>query len=469
MKATGKILKADAPSIPLARERIPVRAPQIRTPHPGPKTRAHLERLRRAEGKPALSFGLSPEAVAMERGRGAAVEDVDGNLFLDFAGGFGSLNAGHSHPKIVAAACAQAEKLQQAMSVGSPPRTRLMEKVLSLVPGPAPKKMLMATSGSEAAEMAIKLARRATGRQEIVAFQGGFHGRTSGALALTARGEQRQGLGTLVPGAHHVPYPYLYRSTFGDDPAACVEGILRLIESYLENPMGGWGGVAAVIVEAVQGNGGMVPAPAGFLRGLHGLCARHGILLIADEVMSGFYRTGRAFAFEHDGVEPDLIVLGKSISGGFPLAACVAKEKIADDSGHRSEGTTYGGSPVSCAAGLAALEVYEEERLGERAEKMGAYFLKRLEELAERHPVIGEVRGRGLMVAAELVADRASREPLPLARDLSAAAVEKGLLFYPGGQYGNVLAFLPPLVIGEAEIDAAVGIIGELLPGAARS
>ena len=147
----------------------------------------------------------------------------------------------------------------------------------------------------------------------------------------------------------------------------------------------------------------------------------------------------------------------------------MAKEKIADDSGHRSEGTTYGGSPVSCAAGLAALEVYEEERLGERAEKMGAYFLKRLEELAERHPVIGEVRGRGLMVAAELVADRASREPLPLARDLSAAAVEKGLLFYPGGQYGNVLAFLPPLVIGEAEIDDAVGIIGELLPGAARS
>ena len=240
-----------------------MRAPQIRTPHPGPKTRAHLERLRRAEGKPALSFGLSPEAVVMERGRGAAVEDVDGNLFLDFAGGFGSLNAGHSHPKIVAAACAQAEKLQQAMSVGSPPRTRLMEKVLSLVPGPAPKKMLMATSGSEAAEMAIKLARRATGRQEIVAFQGGFHGRTSGALALTARGEQRQGLGTLVPGAHHVPCPYLYRSTFGDDPAACVEASSASSKVIWRIRWGGGAGVAAVIVEAVPGKRGNGPRTGG--------------------------------------------------------------------------------------------------------------------------------------------------------------------------------------------------------------
>ncbi len=439
-------------------------APRLRVPHPGPKTRERLARLRRSESRAALTFGISPETVVVERALGAAVEDVDGNVFLDFAAGFGSLNAGHCHPRVVEAIREQAGRAHQAMSLAADVRLGLMEKVLSLVPGPSPKKMILAASGSEAAEIALKLARRATGRHEVVAFEGAFHGRTLGALALMGRKAQRAGLGAFQAGVHHVPYPYPYRSPLGADPAACAEGTVRLIEEFLQNPSSGWGEVAAIILEPVQGNGGMIPAPPGFLRALRALCDRHGILLIVDEVMSGFCRTGKMFAFEHEeGVEPDLLVLGKSISGGLPLAACVAKAEIADASGAGTESSTYAGNLVACAAGLASIAVYEEEGLAARAAKVGAYFLRRLEELAERHAAVGEVRGRGLMVAAELVADRATREALAVAKEASAAALAKGLILYPGGHHGNVLAFLPPLIIGESHVDAALGIVDEVL------
>jgi 4-aminobutyrate aminotransferase len=407
---------------------------------------------------------MSPETVVVERALGAEVEDVDGNVFLDFVAGFGSLNAGHCHPKVVEAVREQAGKVHQAMSLGSRTRLELEEKVLSLVGGPTPKKILFGAAGSEAAETAIKLARRATGRQEVVGFTGGFHGRTMGVLPFMGRKIQREGLGALVPGAHHVPYPYPYRNPFGRDPKKCVEGTIRYMEEFLGNPVSGWGEVAAVIIEPVQGNGGMIPAPLGFLRALRELCDRYGVLMIVDEVMSGFSRTGEMFAFQHEeGVEPDLLVLGKSISGGLPLSACVVKAEIADASSPGTEGSTYAGNVLACASGLASIEVYEEEKLSERAAALGGHFLKRLEELTERHPIIGEVRGRGLMVAAELVKDRESREPLAAAKVASDLALKKGLFLYPGGHYGNVLAFLPPLVIDEEQIDTAVGIVDEVL------
>ncbi len=441
-----------------------MRAPDLRVPHPGPRTRAHIERLRGAEAPAALSFGKSPEGIVAERALGAAVADVDGNVFLDFVAGFGSLNAGHCHPRVVEAVREQAGKMHQAMSLAAGPRTALLEKVLSLVGGPSPKRMLFAASGGEAAEIALKLARRATGRQEIVAFQGGFHGRTMGALALMGHKSQREGLGTLVPGAHHLPYPYPYRSPFGSDPEACVAGTLGLLEGYLTNPASGWGEVAAVIVEPVQGNGGFIPIPLGFLKGLRALCDRHGICLILDEVMTGFCRTGRMFAFEHEpGVEADILVLGKSISGGLPLAACVAKAEVAEASPPGTESSTYSGNLVACAAGLASIAVYEEEELAARAERVGAHFLRRLEELAERHAIVGEARGRGLMLGVELVSDRASRAPLAEAKRASAAAVRRGLFLYPGGHHRNVLGFLPPLIVDEAQVDAAVEILDEVL------
>ncbi len=440
-----------------------MQAPRLAASHPGPETQRELERLRAAEGRAALSFGMSPETVVVERARGAVVEDVDGNAFLDFVAGFGSLNAGHCHPRVVAAMQEQAGRVHQAMSLGSSVRNRFLEKVLSLHSGATPKRLVLATSGSEAAEIALKLARRATGRDEIVGFTGAFHGRTLGAVALMGRKNQRAGLGTLVPGIHHVPYPYPYRNPFGEGAEECVRGTIGYIREFLGNPVSGWGEVAAIIVEPVQGNGGMIPAPIGFLRALRQVCDEHGVLLIVDEVMSGFCRTGKTFAYQYEDVEPDLVVMGKSIAGGLPLAACLAKKEIADASDPGTESSTYAGNVMACAAGLASIEVYEEEGLAERALETGAYFLQRLEELSERHSLVGEVRGRGLMVAMELVTDRATREPLPVAKQASAAALERGLLVYPGGHHGNVVAFLPPLIVEESQVDAAVGVLDEVL------
>ncbi len=439
-------------------------APRIRTPHPGPKTTACLKRIRKAEGQSALTFGLSPETVVAARASGAPIEDVDGNVFLDFVAGFGSLNAGHCHPRVVAALQEQAAEIHQAMSLGSEVRTLLMEKVLSLMPAGTDRRILFGVTGGEAAEIAIKLARRASGRQEIVAFQGAFHGRTMGALSLMGRKTQRRGLAALVPGAHHVPYPYLYRNAGGDRPEACITATIGHIENFLSNPASGWGDIAAIILEPVQGNGGMIPAPTGFLRAVRALCDRHGILLIFDEVMSGFCRTGRMFAFEHEaGVEPDLLILGKSISGGIPLSACVAKAGIVEASDPGTEGSTYGGNVMGCAAGLASIAVYQEEGLAALAAARGAYFIRGLNALADKHEIIGDVRGRGLMVAIELVKDRRSREPLAVARQAVQAALMQGLLVYPAGHYSNVLAFLPPLIVSEKNIDTAVSILDEVL------
>lgn len=440
------------------------RAPRLLVAHPGPRTRDYLNRIRNSETRAGLTFGMSPETVVVERALGAEVEDVDGNVFLDFVAGFGSLNAGHCHPKVVEAVREQAGKVHQAMSLGSRTRLELEEKVLSLVGGPSPKKILFGATGSEAVETAIKLARRATGRQEVVGFTGGFHGRTLGALPFMGRKNQREGLGALVPGAHHVPYPYPYRNPFGRGAKDCLQGTIRYIDEFLSNPVSGWGDVAAIIIEPVQGNGGMIPAPIGFLKEIRGLCDRHGVLLIIDEVMSGFSRTGEMFAFQHEGgIEPDLLVLGKSISGGLPLSACVAKAEIADSSSPGTESSTYAGNVLACASGLASIAVYEEEELSKRSAELGVYFLRCLEELSERHSVVGEVRGRGLMVAAELVKDRESREPLSVAKKASDIALKKGLFLYPGGHYGNVLGFLPPLVIDERDIDTAVEILDEVL------
>ncbi len=440
-----------------------MKAPNFLVSHPGPKTRKELERLRRTESRAALSFGMSPETVVVERAQGAVIEDIDGNLFLDFVAGFGSLNAGHCHPKVVSAMQKQAEQVHQAMSLGSRVRNEFLEKVLSLHTGATPKSMILGSSGSEAAETALKMARRATGRDEIVGFTGAFHGRTLGAVALMGRKNQREGLGTLVPGIHHVPYPYPYRNPFGDGAEKCVEGTIRYINEFLDNPVSGWGDVAAIIIEPVQGNGGMIPTPIGFLKALREICDRHGVLLIIDEVMSGFCRTGKMFAYQYEDIEPDLIVMGKSISGGLPLAACVAKKEIADSSSPGTESSTYAGNVMSCAAGLASIQVYEEEKLAGRSLEMGAYFLRRLEELSERHSIVGEVRGRGLMVAVELVSDRTTREPLRVAKKASDMALKKGLLIYPGGHHGNVLAFLPPLIIDKEQVDTAVGIVDEVL------
>ncbi|MBE17611.1 MAG: 4-aminobutyrate--2-oxoglutarate transaminase [Nitrospinae bacterium] len=436
--------------------------PKILHPHPGPKTLDAISRLKDTEMKASLSFGMSKNALIAKKAFGSRIEDVDGNIFLDFVAGYGSLNAGHCHPKIVDAVCTQANQVHQAMSMGSEVRIKMQEKLLSLFDGPK-RSVILGTGGSEAAEIALKIARRETGKSEIVAFTGAFHGRTLGSLALMGRKIQRDGIGSLIPGIHHIPYPYLYRSIFGENENSCIEGTISLIEEFLSNPSSGWGNVAAIIIEPVQGNGGMIPAPIGFLKRLRKLCNKHSIVLIFDEVMSGFCRTGKTFAYQHEeDTEPDIVVLGKSISAGFPLSACVVNSSIVS-SNPGTEGSTYGGNLVSCAASLAAMEVYEEESYAERAKFLGEYFLEKLISLKDKFQIVGEIRGRGLMVGIEMVEDRNNKNPLSKAKRCSEKALEKGLLLYPGGHYLNVLAFLPPIVIEKENIDTAVLIIEEVL------
>ena len=430
--------------------------------HPGPKTLDAISRLRDVEMRASLSFGISKDALVVKKASGSTIEDVDGNLFLDFVAGYGSLNAGHCHPEIVDAVCKQSAQVHQAMSMGSEVRIQMQEKLLSLFEGPK-RNVILGTGGSEAAEIALKIARRETGKSEIIAFTGAFHGRTLGSLALIGRKNQREGIGSLIPGIHHIPYPYMYRSIFGDDEKLCIEGTISLIDEFLSNPSSGWGEIAAVIIEPVQGNGGMIPAPIGFLKRLRDLCSKYGIVLIFDEVMSGFCRTGQIFAYQHEAnIEPDIVILGKSISGGFPLSACVVNNEIVS-SNPGTEGSTYGGNLVSCAASLAAMKIYEEESYVERAKNMGEYFLERLNTLKDKHEIVGDIRGRGLMVGIEMVKDRNTKIPLTEAKKGSQKALQKGLLLYPGGHNSNVLAFLPPIVIGKEEVDVAVSIIDDVL------
>ena len=439
-------------------------APAISTPHPGPKTREIAVRLKTSEANAGLSHGLADDPVVLETALGAVITDPDGNRFLDMVAGFGSLSLGHSHPVLVAAVADQAARGQQAMSMASTLRTDLVEKLAGLVTGDY--RVLLAASGSEAVESALKMARRATGRQGVVAFSGGFHGRTMGSLTLMGRQSQRDGLGALLAGAVHLPYPDPFRSPFGTDPQQVSSATLALLDHQLGDPTSGWMPVGAVIIEAVQGNGGMIPAPAGFMTGLREVCDRHGVLLIADEVMSGFHRTGSLFAFQaDDAVTPDIVVLGKSLSAGLPLAGCLVTGAVNDANPVGTESSTYAGNLVACASALAALEVYESSDMSAQAEALGAHLTSELSDLTGSHENVGEIRGRGLMVAVELVKDRDKRTPLGVARAVSNLAVKRGLLLYPGGHFGNVLAFLPPLIATREQLSACAGIVSDVLTG----
>lgn len=434
-------------------------APHIATPHPGPRSRALIERLREIEGHPGLTFGLAVAPPVLERAEGAVIEDPDGNRFLDMVAGFGSLNLGHSHPKIVEAVASQVARGQQAMSMASTVRTDLLERLSSLVPGTS--EVMLGASGSEATETALKLSRRATGKPGVLAFSGGFHGRTMGALALMGRGDQRTGLGTLGP-VIHLPFPHALRSPFGADPKTVTEVTLELIDSQLGDPAGGWDQIGAMVVEPVQGNGGMIPAPIGLLSGLREVCSRHDVLLVVDEVMSGFHRTGRTFAMLHeDRVDPDLVVLGKSMSAGLPLSAVLAKPDVVKATGTGTETSTYAGNLVSCAAAIAADEVYRDEKMSAIAEAKGRLLLDGLNDVLGSRRDVAEIRGRGLMVGIELAHEDGT--PKPVAKRISEACVQRGVLVYPGGHHANVIGLLPPLVSTDEQLMTAVDVLGSVL------
>ncbi len=399
----------------------------------------------------------------MARGWGSMVEDVDGNVFLDCAAGIAVTSTGHSHPVVVEAIVEQARKFLHMSGTDFyyEPQVRLGEMLAAIAPMRGDVRTFFGNSGTEAIEASIKLARYATRRQNIIAFLGGFHGRTMGAVSLTAsKAIQRRGFGPLMPGVYHAFYPDTYRPPLGASAESCAEACLDYIEHHLFAQLVSPDEVAAIVVEPIQGEGGYVVAPDAFLQGLRALTQRHGILLVVDEVQSGMGRSGRMFAIEHTGVEPDIVATAKGIASGMPLGVAMARaEMMAWPPG--AHASTFGGNPVSCAAAIATIGLLRDE-LVSNATKVGARLLEGLRGLAETHPLIGDVRGRGLMIGVELVRDRRTKERATNERDaVVEAAFRRGLLVLGAGK--NAIRFSPPLVLTAEQADVAVGVLDAAL------
>jgi 4-aminobutyrate aminotransferase len=429
--------------------------PKIVTSLPGPKAREFIARDART-----VSQNLAKDVpLVVARARGMVVEDVDGNRFLDFAAGISTVSTGHCHPEVVKAVQEQAEKLIHICYTDFyyPIYIELCEELAKIAPIKGNRRVFLTNSGAEAVETAVKLARVRTGRQKIVGFFGGFHGRTYGAMTLTAsKPVQRKGYGPFVPEVLHTHYAYCYRCPVNRQPDSCkVECLDLLTDSYFHHSVDP-SEVAAVIVEPVQGEGGFIPPHRDFLPKLQDLCRKNGILLIADEVQCGMGRTGRMFALEHYGIDPDMIILAKGIASGMPISAVIAREDVMkwNDGGH---GSTFGGNPVSCASALATLRLLQDG-LVENAGKVGPYLIGRLEALQKKHPAMGDVRGIGLMVGIEVVDGRAGRRPAPQTRHkVIERAFALGLLTLPCGE--STIRLSPPLIARETDVDKAVAIL----------
>jgi 4-aminobutyrate aminotransferase len=428
---------------------------------PGPKARAAVEADHRLISP---SYTRSYPLVA-KRGRGCRVEDVDGNEFLDSAAGIAVTSTGHCHPEVVAAIQKQAAELIHISGTDfySELLTDLAERLSAVAPMPGPHKVFYGNSGAEAIECALKLARYHTGRQQIISFFGAFHGRTMGALSLTgSKPQQKRRFSPLVPGVTHIPYPYAYRGCKGDaqDEEAFSIGCARFIEEKLFKTTLPPEEVAAVFVEPIQGEGGYVVAPDNFLRELRTICTRHGILLVADEVQCGAGRTGKWWAIEHSGVEPDMVCMAKGIASGMPLGVCMTRAEIMDWA-PGSHASTFGGNPVSIAAALATMDILEREAMGNAA-RVGAMMLDRLRGWKQTHPLVGDVRGRGLMIGIELVKDQATREPAAELRNrIETQAFERGLIVLGCGE--STLRLSPPLILKAEEATVALDILEDAL------
>jgi 4-aminobutyrate aminotransferase len=434
--------------------------PKLITPLPGPKARAIIER---DDQVISPSYTRCYPLVA-ERGQGAIVEDSDGNRFLDFAAGIAVVATGHCHPKVVKAIQEQAAKLihMSGTDFYYENMVVLAEKLASLVSaGGSPRRVYFGNSGTEAIEAAIKLTRYHSGRGQFVAFVGAFHGRTMGSLALTAsKSTQQKGFFPVMPGAHHMPYAYCYRCPYGKEPDSCAVECVKAIETELFRTSVAPQDVAAIFVEPIQGEGGYVVPPRKFFDELRRLADRHGILLVADEVQSGMGRTGKMFASEHFGLQPDVMALAKGIASGLPLGAMVARAELMNwpPGAHAS---TFGGNPVAVAASLATIELLEQE-LVDNAARVGAHLMGRLRDLPQRFPMVGDVRGLGLMIGIELVRDQATKERAGDLRDRAVQmCFERGLLVLGAGP--NTIRLCPPLVITKDQADFAAQTIEECL------
>jgi 4-aminobutyrate aminotransferase/(S)-3-amino-2-methylpropionate transaminase len=426
------------------------KAIELRTAIPGPRSKEILDRKDRVIADP-LSIFLP---VAIERGEGATLTDVDGNTFIDFTGGVGCLNVGHAHPRVVDAVQEQAAKFFHTDFTVVPYETyvTLAERLVATAPISGPTKAAFFNAGTEAVENAIKFARAYTKRPAVIGFEGGFHGRTLLALTLTSKTHPyKAGLGPFAPEVYRLPFAQDYRGPSAAEALAALERAFVTIVAA-EN-------VAAIVIEPVQGEGGFVVAPPQFLEGVRRICDDNGIVLVVDEVQTGYGRTGRMWGVEHYDVEPDLMTIAKSIAAGLPLSGVIGKAEIMDAPGDSAIGGTYVGNPVAQAAALAVLDVFEDESLVERAAQIGETIRGRMQAWQQRWDAIGDVRGLGAMLAIELVHDRSTKDPAPeIATVVVEAASERGLLLLKSGIYSNCIRVLVPLVISEGELDEALSV-----------
>jgi 4-aminobutyrate aminotransferase/(S)-3-amino-2-methylpropionate transaminase len=430
----------------------------LKTQIPGPRSQEILARKERVVAQP-LSVYLP---IVTAEGRGATLTDVDGNTFIDFAGGVGCLNVGHAHPHVVEAVQEQAASFLHTDFTIVPYEVyvTLAERLLALAPFTGEAKAAFFNAGTEAVENAVKFARAYTRRPAVIAFEGGFHGRTLLSLTLTSKTHPyKAGLGPFAPEVYRVPFPNAYRGITAEAALATLE---RAFATQVAAET-----VAAIVFEPVQGEAGFIVPPREFVQGLRDICDREGIVLVADEVQSGYGRTGKMFAIEHFGVEPDLITVAKSIAAGLPLSGVLGKAAIMDAPGDNAVGGTYVGNPVAQAAALAVLEVFEDEGLVQRAARIGETIRGRMSGWQERYPQIGDVRGLGAMLALEFVRDRQTKEPAPeLATRVAEEAATRGLLLLKAGIFQNCIRVLCPLVITDPELDEALGAWDEALDAA---
>jgi 4-aminobutyrate aminotransferase / (S)-3-amino-2-methylpropionate transaminase / 5-aminovalerate transaminase len=429
----------------------------LRTEIPGPRSREIVARKERVVADP-LSLTWP---IVIERGDGVRLTDVDGNTFIDFTGGVGCLNVGHSHPRVVEAAQEQLERFSHTDFTIVPYEVyvRLAERLCELAPIENAKAAFF-NAGTEAVENAIKFARAHTRRPAVIAFEGGFHGRTLLALSLTSKVHPyKAGLGPFAPEVYRVPFPNDYRGPNAKDALAALERTL-VTQVAPES-------VAALVIEPVQGEGGFVVAPPEFLDGVRRLCDQHGIVMVVDEVQTGFARTGKLFAIEHYGIEPDLITVAKSIAMGLPVSGVIGKREIMDAPPDSAIGGTYVGNPVAQAAALAVLDVIGEEDLCARASVLGDQMRERMLAWQQRFPQVGDVRGLGAMLAIELVEDAETKQPAPgLAAAVIDEAVKRGLLLLKSGIYSNCIRVLTPLVLSDAELEEALTVWEQSLEAA---
>src|SRR5712691_12771511 len=439
--------------------------PQIKTPLPGPKAKALIDR-DNIVVSPSYTRGYP---LVIERGSGAMVEDVDGNVFLDCAAGIAVNSTGHSHPDVVRAITDQAQKFLHMSGTDFyyEPQVRLAEELAAMTPIHGGVRSFFGNSGTEAIEACLKLSRYATGRQNLIAFLGGFHGRSMGALSLTAsKAIQRRGFGPMMAGVYHAPYPDRYRPPLGATAESCAAACIDYIEHQLLTHLVSPDEVAAIVVEPIQGEGGYIVAPDEFLQRLRELTMKHGILLVVDEVQSGMGRSGKMFAIEFTGVEPDMMSIAKGIASGLPLGVAVARAGLMawPPGAHAS---TFGGNPVSCAAALATIKLLKDSLVANAAE-VGAFLLDGVLALKDKHPMIGDVRGKGLMIGIELVKDRVTKARAVAERDaVVQACFYKGLLILGAGQ--NAVRFSPPLVLTREQADTAIRIFDEALTEVERA